>query len=86
MRERLASALTLSYTLKYLNAISGKKSFPFYTACACDMCMDMHVMCMCMYAPVLVASINKKEIPEKLLCGRPLESDVVVPGELSAAY
>ena len=44
--ERLASALTLSYTLKYLNAISAKKSFLsnvtlFNTLAnnnACDVC------------------------------------------------
>ena len=46
MRERLASALTLSYTLKHLNAISAKKSFLsnvtlFNTLAnnnACDVC------------------------------------------------
>ena len=52
MRERLASALTLSYTLKHLNAISAKKSFLsnvtlFNTLAhntACDVCEKNSLM------------------------------------------
>ena len=49
VRERLASALTLSYTLKHLNEISAKNLFSsvilFNTLAhntACDVCEKIH--------------------------------------------